>query len=265
MAGQLASGATGRPRGRTATADTTVAPPRAAQRELAGFARIAGLAGIVFSGLFVAALLLVHRTPTLAAGDSDIIRFYTTGDHGLLVTVGVYLVPFAGIAFLWYLIAFRALVEATGRRTPELARGLHLASGIGFVVMLFAGAASAGTASLLVQLTTAPLPPASDIRILLILGYGLFFVYGIRMSGMFMITTTTLARAAGLMPMWLVILSYIASAVLLFTATFQPAIVLVMPGWVILASLALLVGSRTASRRAPVDSPPAAPPADVQE
>lgn len=266
MAGQLASGATGRPRGRTAAPeDRTAAPTSAAQRELAGYARIAGLAGIVFSGLFVAAVLLVHRTPNLAAGDNDIVRFYTTGDHGLLVTVGVYLVPFAGIAFLWYLIAFRALVEATGRRTPELARGLHLAAGIGFVVMLFAGAASAGTASLLVQLTDAPLPPASDIRILLILGYGLFFVYGIRMSGMFMITTTTLARAAGLMPMWLVVLSYLAAFLLLFTATFQPGIVLVMPGWAILMSLALLVGSRKASRSAPADSPSAAPPADVQE
>lgn len=228
---------------------------------LNGYARVTAGAGLVFAGLFVAAVMLVHRTPGVTATDDAFVRFYTSGDHGLLVTVGVYLVPFAGIAFLWYLIAFRALVKAIAAPTPEIARGLQLAAGIGFVVMLFAGAAAAGTSSLLVQLTSAPLPPASENRTLLILGYGLFFVYGVRMSGMFMITTTTLARRSGLLPGWLAILSYLAAAVLLLSATFEPGIVLVMPGWVVLISLALFLRSRPSN----ANTARSAPAADREE
>ncbi|WP_214366617.1 hypothetical protein [Pseudonocardia sp. H11422] len=56
-----------------------------------------------------------------------------------------------------------------------------------------------------------------------------------------MITTTGMARAAGLLPRWLAALSYLVAAFLLVSTTFHPAILLVFPARVALMSVALLV------------------------
>jgi hypothetical protein len=56
-----------------------------------------------------------------------------------------------------------------------------------------------------------------------------------------MITTTGLARAAGMLPRSLVVLSYLLAAFLLVSVTFHPAILLVFPAWVLLVSTVLLV------------------------
>ena len=57
--------------------------------------------GIVFAILLAVGLVLVHRSPPLSASDADYTAFYGDGGRTVLVTVGIYVVPFAGIAFLW--------------------------------------------------------------------------------------------------------------------------------------------------------------------
>src|SRR3954468_11145240 len=70
-----------------------------------GTARMAGWSGIVFSVLLVAGLVLVNRIPKL--GDSDAVykAFYGGGGVDTLTVLGLYIVPFAGIACLWHMIA----------------------------------------------------------------------------------------------------------------------------------------------------------------
>jgi hypothetical protein len=58
---------------------------------------------------------------------------------------------------------------------------------------------------------------------------------------MYMITTTTLARMAGVLPGPVVLLSYLTAFFLLVSTTFHPAILLVFPAWVLLVSAVLLV------------------------
>ena len=238
MAGHAVAGS------RTRTRRFLVREGAAAPTPAVALGRITGVSGLLFAGLFVASVALVHRTPAPGVPDSVFTQFYTQGDRGLLVAVGVYLVPFAGIAFLWHLITFRALLRARGVTGADIPRGLQLASGVGFVLLMFAGSSAAGTASLLVQLTTAELPPVSVIRTLLVLGYGLVFIYGVRMAGMFMITTTTLGRSAGLVPKWLAVLGYVVAGLLLVSATFHAALVLIFPGWVVLFSIAVLLAAQ---------------------
>jgi hypothetical protein len=81
-------------------------------------------------------------------------------------------------------------------------------------------------------------------RVLTGVGYSLVFVYGVRMAGMFVITTTTLARRAGLMPRWLAVLSYVMAAFLLVTTTTQPATLLVLPAWALLMGVVLFRSTR---------------------
>jgi hypothetical protein len=205
-------------------------------------ARTTIFSGIAFAVLFTAGLVLVNQVPRLGSPDSTYTAFYTTGSGGVLVTVGLYLVPFAGIAFLWFMMAFRALLD----RPADLTQGLQLASGVAFVCMLFAGTAAAGAVALMLYFADVPAPPVSTDRVLSSIGYGLVFVYGVRMAGMFTITTTTLAQRAGLMPRWLAVLSYLMAAFLLVTTTTQPATLLVYPAWVLVLSFALV---RSARRR----------------
>lgn len=204
-------------------------------------AQVAAVTGVAFAVLFTLGLVLVNQIPRLDSPDSAYTAFYTTGSGGVLVTVGLYLVPFAGIAYLWFMMAFRALLD----RPADLTQGLQLASGVAFVCMLFAGTAAAGAVALMLHFASVPAPPASVDRVLSSIGYGLVFVYGVRVAGMFTITTTTLARRAGLMPGWLAVISYLMAVFLLVTTTTQPATLLVYPAWVLLLSLVLLRSTRS--------------------
>src|ERR1700758_4205123 len=129
----------------TAPGHSALSPGRGA-----GSAGAAVFSGIAFAVLFTLGLVLVNQIPRLDSPDSTYTAFYTTGSGGVLVTVGLYLVPFAGIAFLWFMMAFRALLD----RPADLTQGLQLASGVAFVCMLFAGTAAAGAVALMLHFTS---------------------------------------------------------------------------------------------------------------
>jgi hypothetical protein len=194
-------------------------------------ARMSSLTGILFAVLFVVALVFVDRTPTLSASDAEITAFYG-GSSTLLVTVGIYLVPLAGIAFLWHAHATRLLIQSRTPAPSPIPYGLQLVSGILFVVLLFAGTASAGSVALLKDLTSAPLPSADFVRGMLAVGYGMVFVYSLRGAGMYALTTTTLLRQVDIMPKWLALVSYLVATFLLLSTVMHPAAMLLFPpGW----------------------------------
>ena len=224
--------------------DVRAPGPAAADPRAAGYARTAGGMAIVFAALLVAALVLVHRSPPLGVSDAGYAAFYGDGGRTVLVTVGLYLVPFAGIAFLWHLTTVRLLLRTSPAPLPAIPLGLQAVAGALFVGLLFAGAAAAGAVALLADLTDGPLPDAGTGRALTGVGYTLVFVYGTRMAGMYAITTTTLLRRAGLLPRWFAAASYLMAAFLLVATTFDPAVLLVFPGWVALAGALVLVRAR---------------------
>jgi hypothetical protein len=78
-------------------------------------------------------------------------------------------------------------------------------------------------------------------RTLTSVGYALFFVFGVRAAGMYMVTTTTLTRRRGLLPRWVALVGYLGATFLLVSTTFHPATLMVFPGWVLLLSGVLLV------------------------
>ena len=168
--------------------------------------------------------------------------FYGGGGGDTLTVLGLYIVPFAGIACLWHMIATRTLLQV---RRPlswtEVPHWLHLAASVIFVCLLFAGTAAVGAVALLTEFTSGPLPGPDVARALSSLGYALVFVYGVRAAGLYMFTTTGLMRTTQLLPRPLVLLSYLAAAFLLLSVTFHPAILLVFPGWVLMVSIVLLV------------------------
>jgi hypothetical protein len=208
--------------------------------DTAKYARLSSISGVLFAALFVVAVVLVGSTPNLSASDADITAYYASNST-LLATVGLYLIPFAGIVFLWHAHCTRLLIETRTVAPSAIPYGLQLVSGVLFVVLLFAGTASAGAVALLKDLTSAPLPSADFVRGMLAVGYGMVFVYALRGAGMYALTTTTLLRQAGIMPKWVGLISYLLAAFLLLSTVMHPVAMLIFPTWVVIASLVIFI------------------------
>jgi hypothetical protein len=223
--------------------------------------RFAAVMGIAFAVLFVAAMVTVNGVPHLSAPVADYGAFYDGSGNTLVTAVAIYLVPLAGIAFLWFAVALRSVLDALESHPPAIAHGLNLLSGVLFVALLFAGTAALATPVLLTTIGGgAPLDP-EIARGLSALGYGLVFLFSVRGAGMFALTTTTMLRGAGVMPRGAAVVSYLMATWLLLTATDHPASLLVLPAWVLLVAVVLLRHDRR-QRRAPTE-PTEAPPSPV--
>ena len=224
--------------------DTGVRPrerSRVARPAAGQYARLVGASGAVFAALLVVGLVLVHRSPAMGVSDAGYAAFYGDGGKTVLVTVGLYLVPFAGIALLWHMTTMRLLITSSTPSPSAIPFGLQALSGALFVGLLFAGTGAAGAVALVQDLTAGPLPAADVGRSLTGLGYALVFVYATRAAGMYVITTSTLLRHAALLPRWAAVLSYLMAAVMLVATTFNPTVLLVFPAWVALVAAIVLV------------------------
>src|SRR4051812_34316508 len=70
--------------------------------------RAAGIAGLLFAVLFIAAILLVRGQPAAESSVDEIAHWYLRNDAKRLAFVGLYLAPFSGIAFLWFIAVIRS-------------------------------------------------------------------------------------------------------------------------------------------------------------
>lgn len=219
------------------------------------YARLSSSTAVLFGALLTTALVLLHSAPSLSSSDEQISAFYS-GTSTVWVTVGVQVVPFAGIAFLWHMNATRLLIRSRTAAPSAIPDGLQLLSGILFVALLFAGTAAAGSIALVKDLTDAPLPSPEAARSLLGAGYGMVFVYSVRGAGMYALTTTTLLRAAGILPTWLAVVGYLLAAFLLVSTTSNPAVMLLLPAWAVLVGLVTLIrAGRNVAPAVPQEEP----------
>ena len=221
--------------------------------------RLAAVMGVVFSGLFVAALVVVNGAPHLDAPDATYGAFYAGAGDTLVSAVGLYLVPLAGIAFLWFAVALRSVLDTLDPAPSAMARGLNLPAGLLFVGLLFAGTAALAAPFFATSIGGAPALEPATARALSALGYGLVFVFAVRGAGMFALTSTTLLRSAGVLPKAAAVVAYLLAAYLLLTATYHPASLLVFPAWVLLVAVALVRHERRvrSATQAPVEEPTA--------
>ncbi|MBN9113049.1 MAG: hypothetical protein J0I34_30220 [Pseudonocardia sp.] len=218
--------------------------------EAAKYARLSGVLAVVFAVLMSLALILVNRSPGFAASDQSYDAFYAPGGKTVLITVGLYLIPFAGIAFLWHMITVRLLVRELAPDVPKMPMSLQVLAGGLFVALLWVGTAAAGAVALVVDIGTGPVPGPDVGRALSGIGYAVVFVYAVRAAGMYVMTTTTLLMKAALLPRWLGLLSYVLALAMLIATTFNPAVLLVLPGWAVLVGVIVLVRAGRPGARA---------------
>ena len=100
--------------------------------------RAAAFAGIIFSVLLISAMVLLRvSVPAHPAVPG---AWLTDSRRRTAVAVALNLIPFAGIAFLWFIGVVR---DRIGEREDRLFATVFLGSGLLFVAMLFVGGAVA--------------------------------------------------------------------------------------------------------------------------
>lgn len=204
--------------------------------------------GAAHALLFLLSYWLLTSAPGPRASDEELVAFYETGSQRQLLLVGLYVMPFAGIAFLWFSVALRAWIRASSRRESELFSGMQLVSGILYVALFFAAAAASSVMAVSVEFSSSPVDPVVA-RQFPQYGATLLLVFAMRMAAMFVFTTSRIGRDTGVLPRWFTHLGVVLGLFLLLSATFSRALVLLFPLW-LLVLCALLFGR---ARRLPSD------------
>lgn len=222
------------------------ATPAQRGRSLRDAATLTAAVGIAFAVLFSVAFILTLDVPGALATDQEITDYYASGDQVRPVTIGLYVMPFAGIAFLWFIVALRMWAAASTKRLNALQSNLQLVSGVIFVALFFTGAAASAVLAVTVQYAQAPVDPVVA-RQFPIFGQALLLFFAMRMAAMFVFTTSAIGRSAGILPRWFAWIGFLVGLFLLLSASFTPLLILVFPAWVLGLSLILLRTARQIS------------------
>jgi hypothetical protein len=212
--------------------------------------RAAAVAGIIFSVFLISAFVLLRLSvpadPRVAG------TWLTDPGRRAAVEIALNLIPFAGIAFLWFIGVVR---DRVGQREDRFFATVFLGSGLLFVAMLFVAAAVAG--GLFAAASRPSGPPGPDA---LALGRdvtaGLVDVYAMRMAAVFTLTTVTIARRTAIVSRWLTVAGVVTALVLLIGAGISPWVGLLFPAWILALSIDILA----ARRKVPPGRPDTAPP-----
>ena len=150
---------------------------------------------------------------------------------------GLYLAPFAGIMFLWFVAVIR---DQIGEREDRFFATVFFGSGLLFVALLFTTAAVVSTPTTLVEFLDGAQPSDDEMALLRALGYTLLFAFATRAAAVFMIATATIGIRSGVFPRWFALIGYLLGIVLLVAVSFADWFILVLPAWVAVVSLFIL-------------------------
>jgi hypothetical protein len=194
------------------------------------------MAGLLFAVLFGATIILIRIKMPEGVGDST--EWLDSQTGGILTATK--LMPFAGITFLWFIGVVR---DNLGRYEDRFFASVLIGSGLLFLAMMFVSTAVA--AGLLASNSGASDPAAHTE----VVNFGTAIVastcktYAIRMAAVFMISLATIWNKTGLMPRWLVGLTYLVAVGLLIAGDVSMWLTLAFPAWVLTVSVLILLRS----------------------
>ncbi len=217
-------------------------------RGLQNAARFTAIAGIAYAVLFIASFWLLTDVPKPGSTEQEIIAYYGSDESNAVTLVALYLMPFSGIAFLWFIVSLRMWISTrVERRVSILFSNIQLVSGVIFLALFFAAAAALSVAALAINVGDNKLSPIASAEFPQY-GSSLFFVFAIRMGAMFVFTTTNIGRATKILPTWFVLVGVVVGLTMLLTASFNRALILVFPVWVLVLCLLILLHARRAAK-----------------
>jgi hypothetical protein len=197
--------------------------------------RSAAVAGILFSVLLITCLALIRLSVPDKLDDAGT---WLAGSGGRNVHLALNLLPFSGVAFLWFIGVVR---DRLGEYEDRLFSTVFLGSGLLFLAMLFTSAATAGGIISAYGATPGQMIETGIYGFGRATTYELMNTYAIKMAGVFMISSCTLFLRLKLAPRWMVFLGYALALLLLFSIGYIAWASLVFPLWTLLISVYILI------------------------
>ena len=210
-------------------------PPVVSVRQRLRTPRAAAVAGILFAVLFVISVVLIRLVLPDDLTESSVAVWL--GGNTALVSTALTLVPFAGIAFLWFMGVVRAHL---GKLEDQFFSSVLVGSGLLFLAMTFASAAIAGGIMASYAIAADQLTAGGVLIFGRALMYTIMNVYAIRMAGVFMISLGTIWFQARAVPRPFVFVTYALALLLLVTISFSLWVILIFPAWVFVISVYIL-------------------------
>lgn len=200
--------------------------------------RAAAVAGIIFSVLFTTSIVLIRLAlPEELSGTNT--AAWLQGNTAT-VSLALTLVPFAGIAFLWFMGVVR---DRLGTLEDQFFSTVFFGSGLLFLAMIFASAAVAGGILASFGIAADTLTKNGVIIFGRAIMYTITNVYAIRMAGVFMVSLGTIWIRTRVMPRVFVFLTYALALLLLVSSNLTLWLILVFPAWVLVVSMFILIVS----------------------
>jgi hypothetical protein len=195
----------------------------------------AAVAGIVFSLLMFTIFGLLRRS--IPADPLESGAWLATDTKTIALALN--LVPFAGVAFLWFIGVLR---DRLGQQEDRFFATVFFGSALLFLAMLFAAAAVIGAVMLLASIAEPNEVMSSAIfRFARATAYILNNVYATKMAAVFMISTSTVVIYTGIAPRWIAFVGYLLALVLLIGSYYIGWGFAVLPVWVFLMSVHILM------------------------
>jgi hypothetical protein len=191
--------------------------------------RAAAVAGVLFALLFGTALVLIRLA--LPDGEQPGSQWLADGSTNLKVAATI--MPFAGIMFLWFMGVVR---DGLGRYEDKFFSTVFIGSGLLFLAMMFL---ASGVGAGLERSGAAAHPDVATFGQMVLLTISK--TYALRMAAVFMISLATIWLKTGLMPRWLVGVTYLVAVGLLLASDISMWLTLAFPIWVLVVSVLLLM------------------------
>jgi hypothetical protein len=187
---------------------------------------------MVFAVLLITSQLLAWISVPVNSAAADVIR------HARAVRLALNLLPFVGIAFLWFIAVVRSRL---GVLEDHFFATIFMGSGFLYIAMVFTASALAG--GLIRVLLNAPenLIPTGAYVLGRAEVYQAMTVFGSKMAGVFMFSTSTILLRTMIVWRWIAFVGYALGTMLLLSVGMFVWISLVFPLWVFLVSTAMLV------------------------
>ena len=197
--------------------------------------RAAAIAGILFSLLFMACMVLVRTAipadPFSAA--TDMIK------NSRRLSLALNLLPFAGISFLWFVGVLR---DRLGQLEDRFFATVFFGSALLFLAMIFTAASVAGgIIRLLISGSSGNVIGSGVYALARIQIYQVMNTYAIKMAGVFMISTSTISLRTRIVPRWMAFLGLALALMLVLSVGTIPWMLLVFPLWVLSISTYILI------------------------
>jgi len=195
--------------------------------------KAAALAGIVFSVLLIMIIWLLRTAVPADPRESG--AWLSTKSS--TVALALDLVPVAGVAFLWFIGVLR---DRLGQNEDRFFATVFFGSGLLFLAMLFVWAAVVGAIIQAFASHPEELINSLPFHFGRALAFNLVSQGMVKISAVFIVSTSTLEIYTRIAPRWIAVLGYILALILLFGGGYVDSVLVAFPLWVLLLSVYIL-------------------------